>query len=90
MKIRDIFVRKLICSGMMTGIGREANTKSVKILIAVECESAELVQEEGDNLTSVEEPNIPESFITEASRRRLQPQIHIPCRLDGETLEDTV
>jgi hypothetical protein len=38
MKIRDIFVRKLICSGIMTGIGSVAKTKSVNILIAFGCE----------------------------------------------------
>jgi hypothetical protein len=40
MKMRDNLVRRFICSGMMTGIGSDANTKSVKMFIAVYCELA--------------------------------------------------
>jgi hypothetical protein len=31
---RETFVRRLICSGKMTGMGSEAKRKSVKMLIA--------------------------------------------------------
>jgi hypothetical protein len=31
--MRDTLVRKLICNGRMIGIGKDANTKSVNILI---------------------------------------------------------
>jgi len=34
MHTREILVRVLICKGMMMGIGRLANTKSVNIFIA--------------------------------------------------------
>lgn len=64
--------------------------KSVKILIAVECEFTLLLQGEAEQLTSIEEANIPKSLITITSCRRLHPQIHVSCRLDGKTLEDTV
>lgn len=36
-KISDIFVRKLIYSGRMTGIGSDAKMRSVNILIALDC-----------------------------------------------------
>jgi hypothetical protein len=36
--MREIFVRRFICNGRMTGIGRVAKIKSVKILIAAKYE----------------------------------------------------
>lgn len=61
MQMRDIFVRMLIFSDRMTGIGSEAKRKSVKILIATHPVS--LVSRSRNAkmiLTSVEEANAAE------------------------------
>jgi hypothetical protein len=73
MNITDIFVRKLISSGRKSRIGSNAKTKSVKILLAIECKCAVPFEGKVKQLTSVEEPNIPKSLIAITSCRRLHP-----------------
>lgn len=90
MNMRDIFVRKLICNGIITGIGSDAKTKSVNILIATQDELVMPLLDCVGEPTTVEEPDISESLVAVTPRRRLHPQIHIPCGLNGKTLEDTV
>jgi hypothetical protein len=84
----EIFVRRFICNGKMTGIGSDAKTKSVKMLIAIVLWVSYTRFWVWVELTSIEEPNSPKGMSGVAFRSRTLSQREIPSCIYRKALKD--